>query len=175
MKRPFEVLIILTMIAMGVSLWRPSAESPAGEDQRRSQVELENVDLKDPQIGYHLTFNRLKPGMTVKEAEQLFGPPDYRRPKANYQQWEKPLTQVYYSKDGILTEVGGSGRGALYLGDRMVFHCGLPESDIIKTFGEPLSVIDMEYNYEGMTLFCGSAQGDMRWVSAIVLGKHIKD
>lgn len=123
----------------------------------------------------HLTFNRLRPGMSLSQAEAIYGPPDYRRESANYQQWEHPLTQIHYSDEGVLTEVGGSGRGQLYLEDQVVFRCGQPESDIVKTFGKPLTINDMEYAYPGMTLFCGSSQDNMRWVSAITLGKQISE
>lgn len=167
MKRPFEVLILLAVVAMSVAFFRPADKPPEAKPKPASRA-----DLKEPKIGYKLTFNRLRPGMTLEEAEKIFGPPDYERPEASYQQWEKPLTQVHYSPEGVLTEVGGSGYGQLFLGDRVVFRCGQPESDIVKTFGKPLSINDMEYNYEGMMLFCGSAQEDKRWVSAIVLGKH---
>lgn len=166
MKRPFEVLFLIALLAVVVSHF------PRGDTEKPTQPELE-MALTDPQIGYHLTFNRLRPGMTLTEAEAIFGPPDYRREKVNYQQWEQPLTQVHYSDQGVLTEVGGSGLGQLYLDERVVFRCGQPESDIIKTFGQPLSINDMEYSYPGMVLFCGSASGEMRWVSAITLGAHV--
>lgn len=170
MKRPFEVLILLTVVAMVVST--ASRYRSDKKDQDIVATEDLKLSLTDPKIGYSLTFNKLRPGMTVVEAEKIFGPPDYTKKERRYQQWERPLTQVYFSEEGVLTEVGGSGRGVLYLGKDEVFRCGQREGDIIKTFGQPLSVNDMEYNYPGMSLFCGSAEGDKRWVSAITLGSH---
>lgn len=164
-NRPFEVLFVIALVAVAVGWFRPGLE-------RTTDQPAEVVDLKDPRIGYELTFNRLRPGMTVKQAEAIFGPPDFTRGVKNYQQWEKPLTQVHYNDQGVLTEVGGSGRGQLYLGDKVVFRCGVPEAGIEQVFGPPLSVDGIEYHYPGMVIYCGSAQGEMRWVSAIVLGSH---
>jgi hypothetical protein len=172
MKRPFEILILLVVIAVIVSFVRHDESAPGQEPPAETPTAQPDVSLKDPDIGYALTFNRLRPGMTLAEAEKIFGPPDYIKKEVRYQQWESPLTQVHFSEDGVLTEVTGSGYGILYLGDKAVFRCGQPESDIIKTFGQPLSVEDMQYNYAGMSLFCGSAEGDNRWVSAMTLGGH---
>lgn len=164
-KRPFEVLFVIAIIAVVVG-WFDFTP------QTQPQTAADKMALTDPGIGYEVTFNRLRPGMTKQQAETIYGPPDYTRGIKNYQQWERPLTQVYYDDQGVLTEVGGSGRGQLFLGDRVIFQCGMPESAIEQTFGPPLSVEDGEYSYPGMVLFCGTASAEQRWVSSIVLGSH---
>lgn len=115
-------------------------------------------------------FNGVKPGDSLNDLEARLGPPDFRNPQASYQQWEKPLTQVKYDAQRNVIEVGGSGTGDLSRGGVVVLNCGEPEGRIVQMLGKPAKFTGTLYTYpDGLTIDCGSVQGQQRYISHIQL------
>ena len=127
--------------------------------------------------GPPLAFNGVKPGDRVAEIEVRLGPPDFRNPTAHFQQWERPLTQISYSDQGVITEVAGSGRGVLTQGDRVLLRCGDEEEVVARVFG-PAHPVENLYRFilpapaPRVEIHCGSQSADKSWVSHISLNLH---
>lgn len=130
------------------------------------------LNYRSPSSG-KLAFNGVSLGDNIADLEKHWGPPDFKNPKARYQQWEHPLTQLHYDEHGVVVEVGGSGTGLLTRGDRPLLRCGLAlEKDIVPLFGPPPEPIKENfYRYPGLTIHCGSESQGVRNVSHIQLGQ----
>lgn len=114
-----------------------------------------------------------------------WAPPTFRNPSARYQQWEQPLTQIRYDRQGVIVEVGGSGTGVLCQGDLELIRCGEPEEAVARAFGKGEAVNNL-YRYPVtpypgigrgifVEIFCGSQSGSKRWVSHLQLTVPDKD
>ena len=154
-RRYFEVFGLLVVVAVA-AWWFGRAQPSAG--------------LHYDPGGARLTFNGVKPGDSLADLEKRWGPPDFKNPQASFQQWERPLTQMHYNKQGLVVDVEGSGTGLLRQGEVELLRCGDPEERVEAVFGAPATHRDNFYRYPfGLVIHCGSESQGKRWVSHIQL------
>lgn len=125
--------------------------------------------------GPPLALNGVRPGDDLDAVEQWFGPPNFSNPRANFQQWEEPLTQVHYvvKEDGRRFVETVEGGGALTQGVRVLLSWGETAAAAEEVFGLPLERAQegRQLIFKDLRVWCGSPDWDgHRRISVLSLG-----